>query len=96
MNSVAKLVNNTWIERTLNALTGMLTCAVGTFQFIISICLLCFSTKSGWLANFFDKASIALRNGSQHAADVFDPKTIAIAKKYKLAAKDSNAPVKSG
>ena len=45
---------------------------------------------------FFDRHSIALRKGSQDAAEVFDPKTIAIAKQYKLATKNPKAPVKSG
>ena len=54
-----------------------------------------FPTNSGRLANFFHNASIALRKGSQHAADVFHPKAMAIAKKYRLAAKNSKAPVKS-
>ena len=80
----------------LNAFVDLLEWVIGTFQFIMSMHSLCFSTKSGWLANFFDSASIALRKGSQHAADVFDPKTMAIAKKYRLAAKNPKAPVKSG
>ena len=45
---------------------------------------------------FFDRPSIALRKGSQDDAEVFDPKPMAIAKQYKLAAKNPKAPAKSG
>ena len=69
----------------LNALTGMLKWAVGSVfnQF--------------WtVGKLFNNASIALRKGSQHAADVFDSKTMALAKKYRLAAKNPKASVESG
>ena len=40
--------------------------------------------------------SIARLNGSQLLADTVDPKTIAVAKKYKFIAMKPNAPTKSG
>ena len=45
---------------------------------------------------FFDRPSIALRKGSQDAAEVFDPKTMATAKQYTLATKNPKASAKSG
>jgi hypothetical protein len=56
----------------------------------------CLSIKSDLVEYLIIRASIALRNGSQLLAEVFEPKTMLVARKYRFSAMKPNAPVTSG